>query len=271
MRRSLNIGKEPNLQKIVLASALMHVLFIALITVPLKTKEREYKTYFVNIVSPTEVQRPSKSPVTRKKTVTKKTVTKKSSVEKKPAPRRKVKPKEAVKEKTVPKKVAPKKGVMLEPDKTEVVSKEIERLRAISALGKKKRAREEEMAAEKEAEEAVAQAIAGIKNRKTISISKGAGIPGIQSSVEPESYYALIYEKIWSEWTYLGIDIPDNSSGLEIIMSISIDRDGNIVSHVIEKSSGDDDFDESAERAIKKASPLPSPPVEMEVGLRFRL
>ncbi len=57
MKQHLNIGKEPNLQKIVIASAALHILFIALVAVLLRTKEREYKSYFVNLVSLTEIQR----------------------------------------------------------------------------------------------------------------------------------------------------------------------------------------------------------------------
>jgi len=248
MRQALHIVKEPNLQKIVITSAVIHLIFIALITIPLKTKEREYKTYFVNIVSPTEVQKPSMSPAVKKKGKTKE-----SSVAVKPTPRRRV---------------APKKGVSLEPVKTERVSNEIERLRAISALEKKKSLKDKKLARSREADESVEQAIAGIKNsRTTISISKGAGVPGTQPSVDSESYYAVIFQKIWSEWIYPDIDTSD----LEIVISIKIDSTGEIVSQQVEESSGNKIFDRSALKAIIKASPLPPPPVEMEVGLRFRL
>lgn len=247
MRQALHIGKEPNLQKIVITSAVIHLLFITLITVPLKTKEREYKTYFVNIVSPTEVQKPSTSPAVKEKGKAKDT-----AVKVKPALRRRVRP---------------EKGVSLEPLKTERVSNEIERLRAISTLEKKKDLKDKELARAREAEESVEQAIAGIKKGRTIHISKGAGVPGVQSSVDSESYYAVITEKIWGEWIYPDIDTSD----LEIIMSIKIDSTGKIVSQQVEQSSGNKIFDRSASKAIMKASPLPPPPVEMEVGLRFRL
>ncbi len=57
MKQRLNIGKEPNIQKIIITSAVMHILFIALAAVPLRTKEREYKSYFVNLVAPIDIQR----------------------------------------------------------------------------------------------------------------------------------------------------------------------------------------------------------------------
>jgi TonB family protein len=56
-----------------------------------------------------------------------------------------------------------------------------------------------------------------------------------------------------------------------VVISIKIDSQGKVVSQEIEKSSGNILFDRSAEKAISKASPLPPPPVEMEIGVRFYL
>jgi TonB family protein len=249
MRQSLHIGKEPNLQKIIITSAVLHLVFITLITIPLKSKDREYKTYFVNVVTPAQIQTPSRRHAVKKKGKAAKSST---SVKVKPTPRRRVKP---------------KKGVSLEPVETKRVSKEIERLRAISALEKKKKTKDEEMARAREADESVEQALEGIRKRKTITVSTGAGIPGAQASADSESYYALITQKIWGEWVYPDFDTSD----LEVVISIKIDSSGEILSHYIEESSGNKIFDRSASKAIIKASPLPSPPVEMEVGVRFRL
>ena len=250
MRQSLPIGKEPNLQKIIITSAVLHLIFITLITIPLKSKDREYKTYFVNVVTPAQIQTPSRKPAVKKKGKAAKSST---SLNVKPAPRRRVQA---------------KKGVSLEPVETKRVSREIERLRAISALEKKKKSKEEAMARARDDDESVEQAIEGIKKRKTtITVSTGMGIPGAQASIDSESYYALITQKIWGEWVYPDLDMSD----LEVVMSIKIDSSGEIVSHYIEKTSGNKIFDRSASKAIIKASPLPSPPVEMEVGVRFRL
>ena len=250
MRQSLPIGKEPNLQTIIITSAVLHILFITLITIPLKSKDREYKTYFVNVVTPAQIQTPSRKPAARKKGKVAKS--KSSSVKVKPTPRRRVKA---------------KKGVSLEPVETKRVSKEIERLRAISALEKKKKSKEEAKARAREADESVEQAIAGIKKRKTVTVTTGAGIPGAQASADSESYYALITQQIQGEWVYPDLDIDD----LAVVISIKIDSTGKITSHYIEESSGNRIFDQSVTKAIIKASPLPSPPVEMEVGFRFRL
>ena len=242
MKESLNIGKEPNFQKIIITSAVMHLLFISLIAFPLKTKGREYKTYFVNLVGPAEI---------RKATVIKNKVGGKA-IKIKPALKKRAKPKS-------------KTDMSLEP--ADRVTKEIERISAISAISKKKRQKEKQIAESGEADNAIARAIEGIRKKKLINVTKGTGIPSRVSSADAESYYAVITEDIWSEWIP-----PDyDATGLEVIISIKIKGDGKVVSQEIEKSSGNTFFDRSASRAISKASPLPPPPVEMEIGVRFYL
>lgn len=81
------------------------------------------------------------------------------------------------------------------------------------------------------------------------------------------NYYTIISKKIWEQWSY-----PDfKGSNFETIISIKIDINGNIYFWKIEKSSGNVLFDQSVIKAILKASPLPAPSVEMEVGIRFYL
>ena len=47
--------------------------------------------------------------------------------------------------------------------------------------------------------------------------------------------------------------------GLETVISVKVQRTGEVVSVKVVKSSGDDFFDRSAENAVYKASPLPFP------------
>ena len=80
---------------------------------------------------------------------------------------------------------------------------------------------------------------------------------------------SVIIEKIRDEW-----EIPPDfdSSGLEVEISIKIDRSGKVVYKAIEKSSGNILFDQSALKAISKASPLDIPPLLLvmeEIVLRF--
>lgn len=245
MKHSLFAGKEPNLQKIVVASAILHLMFISLAVVPFKSREREFRSYHVRLTGPLM------EPGVRgeKKTI--------PAAEKGPVPskkiRRKLPPKEVVK--------APPPGAVKPPPKadmtlesTDRVSREIRRLRAISSLARKK----------------------GDEGRREIEVvkkaapgkgTKGAGMPGQGAHMGSSSYYAQITEKIWKQWMYPGAE----STGLETVVSIRIDREGRIVSREVEKSSGNNLFDRSALKALLKASPLPPPPVELEVGVRFYL
>ena len=78
-------------------------------------------------------------------------------------------------------------------------------------------------------------------------------------------YYSMITKEIWQQWVY-----PDTGKkDIEAIISVKILRDGTAIAQKVEKSSGDALFDRSAIRAIAKASPLPPPPQEMEIGVRF--
>ena len=59
------------------------------------------------------------------------------------------------------------------------------------------------------------------------------------------------------------------------IATVTIDREGNILRHWIEESSGNDAFDQSALRALLQADPLPAvpsdiPDEEIADGIGFR-
>jgi colicin import membrane protein len=234
MRHALNIGKEPKFHVIVVTSAVIHLLLITFIVVPLKTRTREYSSYFVNLVGPVETPAGIKSnqgPANVPTTLTDKA---------------------ELKEFTKP---LSKDEMSLETDKQ--ISKEIERIRALSAISKQKKKKEE---AKGHDIEVGRQKILG-------SVSRSSGIPSALQSKGTDSYYALVTRKIWSEWIYPESDL----SGLEVVITIKIDSEGKVISQEIEKSSGNILFDRSAVKAISKASPLPPPPVEMEIGVRFYL
>jgi len=243
MMRSQYLGGEPNFQKLVLASAILHLVFIALITIPIKAKKREYKSYYVNIVTPSEVGIRPRARHTPKKTTRK--TRKKSDV-------RTTRP---VVKKSVPRKrVPPKKGVSLEPEKT--VEKEIERLRAVTALAKKKSFELEK-----------AEALARIKSRINESITVNVEAPGERSESDHNAYAALVRQKIWDEWIYPYTD----AKGLEVIISFVINKNGDVSNTRIVRFSGNSLYDRSAMKAILKASPFPPPAVEEEFEVRFHL
>ncbi len=244
MKQHLHISREPNFQFIIFASIALHVLVITLITSPFKAKEREYKSYFVNIVEPIEVQKRAISPVIKK---TQKTDSKTAPAKSKPALKRRIKP---------------KKGVSLEPEKS--AAKEIERLRAISAITKQKQIKEHEAERSAEVNETISEAIKNIRKGKEVVVS---GMPGTITDVKFNAYNALIQRKIFNEWIHPVFDSKD----LEAAISFHIEKSGKITLLKIEKSSGNRQFDKSAVNAIKKASPLPPPPVEQPIEIRFHL
>lgn len=124
---------------------------------------------------------------------------------------------------------------------------------AIENLKKKMSAKEGEKAGQEQ------QAIAG---RGTIS--------NRIMEIRYKTYYGTIWEIIRDAWIIpQGIPIED---GMETILGIVIEKQGRITDITIEKSSGNQAFDDSAIRAIEKSSPLPPIPGEEEnlpVGIRF--
>jgi colicin import membrane protein len=81
-----------------------------------------------------------------------------------------------------------------------------------------------------------------------------------------EDYSSRIMDGIQPYW-----NLPPGiaKKGLEAIVSIKILKDGHIIVLGIEKKSGNALFDRSALQALAKASPLPRPPDEMEIGVKF--
>ncbi len=85
------------------------------------------------------------------------------------------------------------------------------------------------------------------------------------------AYYALIWSRIKSQWALpRGILQSDN---LEAIIDVRILRDGTVNRLGIEKSSGNRYFDESALRAVRKAT-FPALPAwiqdtSAEFGIKF--
>jgi len=244
MRRSPGIGHEPSLKRLAITSLILHLFLISVLIIPFRTGEREFRSYSVNLVEPLKTlkaESASSGKARRRVPAKKKTVAKKTPVKKKALPSKKV----------IKKEPQPDEGNS--KVSTEKIAKEIERLRAIKALTDNK--------AEKTRD------IEVIRKRLSDKSITGSGAPGRGKSTASDSYYALITRKIWSQWIYPDFDIK----GLEVIITIKIARDGKVLSYNVEKTSGNKLFDSSAVKAVSKASPLPPPNVEMEIGVRFYL
>lgn len=95
---------------------------------------------------------------------------------------------------------------------------------------------------------------------------------GAENSARLNAYYALVWSRIKSQWALpRGIMQSDN---LEAVIDVKIQRDGTVARLGIEKSSGNRYFDQSALKAVRKASPFPPLPAiiqeaNAEFGIRF--
>ena len=251
MKQLFYIENEPDLQKIIIASAVMHVLFLFLVTVPLKTDEQKYKSYVVDLVAPAELRSPSI----------------KSSAKKSAGPAVKAKPR-------------PRKRVKAKSMPSQRVNREIERLKAISTISELKNKKKKEKAnrlevvkkniyegADEAADEVADAEVAGRINALRQKKLSGTGIPGkAKPGKNTDFYYALITQKIWSEWICLNCESED----FEVVISFHINKDGSVDSLKVVRSSGNSFYDNSAMKAVLKASPLPPPVLEDDCEVRFR-
>jgi colicin import membrane protein len=104
----------------------------------------------------------------------------------------------------------------------------------------------------------------------------GGGAQGtVRLSPELLDYFRRLEEKVRSSWVLPGTMVRD-AAKLVVELRIVIEKDGRVSEDRIERGSGNPYFDESVQRAIRKASPLPVPPEQLrggedhyEVGFRF--
>jgi len=104
----------------------------------------------------------------------------------------------------------------------------------------------------------------------------GGGAHGtVRLSPELSDYFRRLEESVRNSWI-LPAALVREAVKLEVVLRIVIEKDGRVSEARIEKGSGNPYFDDSVERAIRKASPLPVPPEQLrggedhyEVGFRF--
>ena len=110
-------------------------------------------------------------------------------------------------------------------------------------------------------------------------VNTGVNPPGSSSQMDnAESnarmnvYYNLIWSRIKGKWTLPQVILPREN--IEAIVQAKILKNGTVIDLSFEKRSGNRYFDESAMKAMKKASPLPPLPDSVrensiDVGIRF--
>ncbi len=110
-------------------------------------------------------------------------------------------------------------------------------------------------------------------------VASSAGQPGSSGPVDEaefsskiNAYYALIWSRIKGQWALPQGILPREN--IEAIIQARILKNGAVTDLGFEKRSGNRYFDESAMRAVKKASPFPPLPAwikdgSIEIGIRF--
>lgn len=224
--------KEPSLQKTTAFSLVLHISFLLISFLFLRQSNQFLMpSYTVNLVSPEALKG-----IERKGRISP------------------VKTRSTHVTKDAPKKDVPKENIDKKFNKDELIEEKISVIAAKKRLERIVRLRSIiSLKADVDNK--------GVKNKNisdTPSISTGKG------SIF-DDYYTKIKNQIWQQWVYPATGEKD----LEAIISIRIMKDGTISIQKIEKSSGNPLFDKSTIKALTKANPLPPPPYEMEVGVRF--
>lgn len=125
----------------------------------------------------------------------------------------------------------------------------------------------EEAAPEAEAGEGGPQTATGAR----IGFAGKSGATSKNLQTKYREYYNIIQNRVHENWIYpKGFEYEK----ISVIVSIRIDRNGNLINSWLEESSGNSRFDDSLLSATKKASPFPPLPVDfegnfLEIGLRF--
>lgn len=103
------------------------------------------------------------------------------------------------------------------------------------------------------------------------AVNPAGGAPKANLETKYPAYYGLLRDKVQENWIY-----PEGlkDDRISVIVSIKIARTGKLLDVAVEKSSGDQAFDSSLLKAVRKAAPFPPLPVDMEgsfleTGLRF--
>ncbi len=124
---------------------------------------------------------------------------------------------------------------------------------------------------------AIQEAVKGASTSTTTTSKQATGGSGggngLPSGRAAEEYYSIIWQRIHDAWL-VPSSMAASSYGYETVVTVIIKKDGTITDLNVEKSSGNIYFDQTAIRAIKRASPLPPfPPSwlqkDINIGIKF--
>lgn len=78
---------------------------------------------------------------------------------------------------------------------------------------------------------------------------------------EASAYLGQVEKLIMAAWK-----LPPNSDGLKVTLSYTVSKSGRASFIGVERSSGNEKFDDSAVQAVRRASPFPPPPKSFPTG-----
>lgn len=118
----------------------------------------------------------------------------------------------------------------------------------------------------------VDRAIEDVRRKVVSSTSQPRQVGDAESNTKMNAYYTLIWSRIKGKWALPQGILPREN--IDAIIQVRILRNGTVVDMSFEKKSGNRYFDESAIKAIKKASPFSPLPEwikdnSIELGIRF--
>ncbi|PXF57036.1 MAG: hypothetical protein C4B58_11210 [Deltaproteobacteria bacterium] len=176
----------------------------------------------------------------------------------------------------------PKKAVSLRPKKPKttkkpkpkpVVTKDTEKLLSKRLKNIKERVKEKESEALIKNRLSAIRSSVEAKTKKTATTAAGTGAGSGQQNEVLRFYCTEIWAKVRNHWV-----LPEqllDKTGLTSIVVVRIAQDGRVLKAEHEHKSGHALFDQSAIRAVQKASPFPPlpralRPGPLEIGIRFR-
>ena len=229
-----------------IASTVIHFFILTLMdTIPLISKEIPQRNlYMVDLVEPS-VEKPTPQKVEEvKKEEVKKEAVKKEEVKKEEVKKEEVK-KEEPKQETVKEETEKDTVVLKDPNKKEVAHESTE----------KPSVNDEQ------------QRLAAIKDIEQKVSGRSTDDVPVATDAEIESYVTMVESRIKGLWV-----IPDLLSARELkaVVIFGIDKQGEVTDLRFKQSSGNNPYDQSVIRAIRKAAPF-SPPLQVLLAEEYEL
>jgi len=157
-------------------------------------------------------------------------------------------------------------GQGIPPARLSVLKKQLDAVS--SAPIRKAEIQKQDFSGVEKAVEKIRQSLAS--ERATTSTQNQLGDAEI--TMRMKIYYAAVWTRIKNQWVLPQSIMPRENIGA--VVHIKVFRDGSVADLGFEKRSGNRYFDDSAIKAVRKASPLPALPEwvrdnSIELGIRF--